>query len=81
MKFFTFIAEFFQDQDGSASSKRIGAYVLLWYLGRLVTASIEGKVIDKDVLWMVTGLLGLSLGLITTEFISKFKNNKEVDKQ
>lgn len=76
MKFFTFIAEFFQDQDSGASSKRIGAYVLLWYLGKLVTASIEGKVIDKDVLWTVAGLLGLALGLITTEFITKFKEIK-----
>ena len=74
MKFFNFFAQFFQDQDGNSSSKRLAAYVLLIYLGMLVNASIHSKAPDFNTLIVVAGLLALCLGVITAEFLTKFKN-------
>lgn len=71
---------FFEDQGSSASSKRIIVYVCLYYLYLLVRASINGKVIDQTVLFVVAGIILFGIGAITSEFFKKFGDQTEEKK-
>lgn len=71
MKFTTFLAGFFKDQSGKASQKRIIGYFLAYLLFIITKGSLEGKVVDTDVLFAVVGLLAFALGAITSEVFSK----------
>lgn len=75
MKFVSFIADFFRDQDGGSSSKRIVTYAAVFMLYMIVKASLNGKSIDFNVLVIVAGLILFGIGAITAEFF-KDKLNK-----
>lgn len=72
MKLFRWIGSFFEDQDGSASSKRLFGAVSLGYLGMIVNGSLNGKVVNEWVLYAVTLIILFSVGAITSEFITKY---------
>lgn len=76
INFFKWFAAFFEDQGGSSSSKRITLYVSLCYFGQLVYGSLNGKVINPDVLLAVSTIICICLGVVTTEMIAKFMSNK-----
>lgn len=62
-------AGFFEDQAGSASSKRATLYICLFFMWRIVENSIQGKSLaDKDVLYFVVGIILFCLGAVTAEF-------------
>jgi hypothetical protein len=69
MKFLTWFAGFFEDQGGSASSKRGTLYICLFFLWRIIEASLNGKdLANPDVLYFVVGIILFCLGAVTAEF-------------
>jgi predicted membrane channel-forming protein YqfA (hemolysin III family) len=78
MKIIKWIAGFFEDQEGGASSKRIMGYVAMCFLGLIVNGSLNGKPVNDTVLFVVAGIILFSIGAVTTEFFTKFgsKENK-----
>lgn len=65
-------AGFFQDQKGEASRKAIALYICLYYFKIMIDASLEGKTIDKTVLFYLLGIILFCLGAITAEFFANF---------
>lgn len=78
IKFIKWLGEFFEDQEGGASSKRIIGYVAMCFLGLIVHGSLNGKPVNDTVLFVVAGIILFSIGAVTTEFFTKFgsKENK-----
>lgn len=74
MKFFTFIADAFRDREGGTSSKRIGMYILLGYLGMIVKQSLNGGIINEYVLYTIGILILFFGGFITSEFFKDGDN-------
>jgi hypothetical protein len=72
LNIFPWFAGFFEDQKGSGSSKRIALYVAHFYMGMMVHGMLEGKAIDFNVLFFDSLIIGVCLGLITSEFFAKF---------
>jgi hypothetical protein len=68
MKFFTWIKGAFEDQAGTASSKRVILYWSMFLLTYMVTKSIGGVPINMEVFWGIVGLVLAGLGLVTSEF-------------
>ncbi len=64
-------AGFFEDQKGSASSKRAALYFCLFLLYLIVHGSLEGKAVDFNVLAVVGGLVLFLVGAVTTEFFNR----------
>jgi len=59
-KFISWFCGFFEDQAGTASSKRVGAYFGLFLMYKVVTASLSGTTIS-DVVWY--GTIGFTFGM------------------
>jgi len=70
-------AGFFEDQKGSASSKRGVLYICMFFFYMLVKGSLEGKVIDSQVLYMVTGIILFCIGAVASEFFNGTLIKKE----
>lgn len=70
------IAGFLEDQSGSASSKRLVLYICLFYFYMLVKGSLEGKVINEEILFTTGGIILFCIGAVTSEFF-KPKTNAE----
>lgn len=78
MRFITWFAAFFEDQEGGGSSKRIALYVVLFYLYLLVKGSLQAKPIDETVLYSIVAIILFLVGGITTEYVGKwFTTNKK----
>lgn len=71
MKMFRWFAGFFEDQKGTASSKRLTLYVCLAFLYLLVRGSLDGKPVDFNVLVVVAGIILFIIGAVTSEFFSR----------
>lgn len=71
MKLAAWFAGFFEDQKGFASSKRATLYVSLFFFYLLIQGSLDGKIIDAQVLFMTTGLILFCIGAVTSEYFSK----------
>jgi len=69
--FFLWLASIFEDQAGSASSKRIAMFICLFFYWMLVAGSLQGKPINDNVLFTVTGIILFGLGAVTAEFFKK----------
>jgi hypothetical protein len=76
MRFFRWFAGFFEDQKGSASSKRGTLYYCLFLLYMLTKGSLEGSNIDHMLLFGIIGLILFLVGAVTSEFFNKFPRNK-----
>ena len=70
MRVLQWFAGFFEDQKGSASSKRATLYILLFFLGMIVRGSLDGKTVDINVLLVVGGSVLFLVGAVTAEFLS-----------
>jgi len=77
MLFFKWFAGFFEDQGGSASSKRALMYICAFLLWILVKGSLEGKPISPEVLFSVVGLAGWCVGAISSETIGKLLDKEK----
>lgn len=66
-------AGFFEDQKGSASSKRASLYISFSFLYLLVKGSLDGKQIDLNLLLVIGGLILFLVGAVTSEFFDKIK--------
>ena len=71
MRVLQWFAGFFEDQKGSASSKRATLYILLFFLGMIVRGSLDGKTVDINVLLVVGGSVLFLVGAVTAEFFNK----------
>lgn len=76
MKLATWFAGFFEDQKGSASSKRATLYISLFFFYLIIDGSLHGKVVDTQVLFMTTGLILFCIGAVTSEYFSKQKKEE-----
>lgn len=77
MKFFNWLSGIFQDQNGTASSKRIALFVGLFYLYMLVNGSLNGKIVNEEVLFTIGGIILFCIGAVTSEFFSNKSNDKQ----
>jgi hypothetical protein len=73
---FTWFAGFFEDQKGSASSKRAALYLSFGLLYLLVNGSLEGKSIDINILLVIGGLILFLVGAVTSEFFNKINGSQ-----
>lgn len=73
MKILKWFAGFFEDQAGSASSKRFALYFALFELHLIVKGSLGGKAVDEQVLFTVAAIIGAALGFSTLEFFRPAK--------
>jgi len=77
-KFIKWVAGFFEDQRGSASSKRA---VLYWAMGLVTYMVVKNATteitMNMEMFWGLIGLVIVGLGLATSEF---FKNLPKVGK-
>jgi predicted membrane channel-forming protein YqfA (hemolysin III family) len=71
MKLINWFADFFQDQDGGSSSKRLTLYVCLGFLWMIIRGNLQGKTVDETVLFTVAGLILFLVGAVTSEFLMK----------
>lgn len=70
-KLFIWLAGFFEDQKGSASSKRGTLYICLFFLWRILESNLNGKaLVDNNILYFVTGIILFCIGAVTAEFFS-----------
>jgi hypothetical protein len=69
--FFKWFSGFFEDQGNYASSKRLTLYIALFYFGFLVRGSLDGKVINDEVLFTTGGIILFCIGAVTSEFFKK----------
>lgn len=69
--FLKWFAGFFEDQTGSASSKRLVLYIACFFFYMIVKGSLEGKTINSEVLYTVGGIILFAVGAVTTEFFQK----------
>jgi len=77
-KFWKWFAGFFEDQKGSASSKRAVLYWSMGLLTYMVVKATAGATMNMEVFWGITGLVVVGLGLATSEFFKSLpiRNNK-----
>jgi hypothetical protein len=68
MKFYKWFAGFFEDQKGSASSKRAVLYWAMSLLTYMVVKSTIGATMNMEVFFGILGLVIVGLGLTTSEF-------------
>jgi len=74
IKFLKWFAGFFEDQKGSASSKRAFLYFLAVEWHYVVNAYCNLKGVDNYFLYALTLITLVCLGVITTEFFKDPKN-------
>lgn len=71
------LAGFFEDQAGSASSKRAAMYICLGYLYIIIKGNLAGGRVDDMVLFSVCGIIVSALGLSTAEFFAPIKRDNQ----
>ena len=80
--FFKWFSGFFEDQKGSASSKRA---VLYWAMSLVTYMVVKNAtteaILNMELFWGLIGLVVVGLGMSTSEFFKNLpiKNNKNGD--
>jgi hypothetical protein len=69
--FFNWAAGIFEDQKGSASSKRIGFFWAFSLLTYMIVKSTNGSSVDGEMFWAVFTIILVGYGLITSEYFKK----------
>lgn len=72
----TWFGGFFEDQAGSASSKRLVLYIFVFIFWMQVKADIAGAEIDPQLLYATVGVILFCIGAITSEFFNKLTGTK-----
>ena len=71
-------AGFFEDQAGSASSKRLVLYICLFELHSIVRHVLNGyQLADKEILYWIVGIILFCIGAVTGEFLSSVYGSKK----
>jgi hypothetical protein len=74
MKFFSFLAGFFQDQNSGAenggSRKALALYICLFFLWPFIQAGAQGIAVNETVFYGLLAIILFTLGAITSEFFS-----------
>jgi len=78
MKLTKWFAGFFEDQAGSASSKRLVLYIFVFIFWMEVKANIAGSKLDEQILYATIGVILFCIGAVTSEF---FKTKSKQDGQ
>jgi hypothetical protein len=65
-----------EDQQGSASSKRVGFYWAFALLTYMIIKQANGAVVDHEMFWAVFTIILTGYGLITSEYFKKSDQNK-----
>lgn len=60
-----------EDQQGSASSKRVGFYWAFSLLSYMIYKQANGSVIDGEMFWATFTIIMTGYGLITSEYFKK----------
>jgi len=60
-----------EDQGGNPSFKRFVTLIFVFFFSLLVNGSLEGKVINQDVLFVCGGIILFGIGAIASETIAK----------
>ena len=72
MKFFKWFSGFFEDQGASASSKRAVLFIMLFFLWDVKNQgyqlALQGKIMDRYILYSIILIILFCLGAITAEF-------------
>ena len=77
-KLISWLAGIMEDKTGSASSKRLIVFIFTYIFFMEVKASLDGKIIDPQILYATIVVILFGIGAVTTEFFSdkiKPKNN------
>ena len=69
--FFKWAAGVLEDQEGAASSKRVGFYWAFCLLTYMVIKSTNGAVVNSEMFWAVFTIILVGYGLITSEYFKK----------
>ena len=75
-KIISWIAGIFEDQSDRPSSKRFVLFICLFFYYLLVKGSLEGKVINENILFTTGALILFCVGAITSEFLMKMYQDK-----
>ena len=76
MKVVKWFAAIFEDQKGSASSKRVSLFIAWFFMWMIVKGSLDGKAVDQQVLFTIAGIILFLIGAVTAEFFNdKYKNS------
>jgi hypothetical protein len=71
--FISWASGIFEDQQGSASSKRVGFFWAFSLLSYMIYKDIHGAKVSSEMFWAVLTIILAGYGLITSEF---FRNRK-----
>ncbi len=66
--FFKWLAGALEDQQGSASSKRVGFYWAFLLLTYMIIKSTNGASVNAEQFWAVFTIILVGYGLITSEY-------------
>jgi hypothetical protein len=70
-QFFKWAAGILEDQQGSASSKRIGFYWAFALMTYMIIKSTNGSTVNGEMFWAVFTIILVGYGLITSEYFKK----------
>ena len=66
--FFKWAAGMLEDQQGSASSKRVGFYWAFLLLTYMIIKSVNGAAVNSEQFWAVFTIILVGYGMITSEY-------------
>ena len=76
MRLIKWFGSVLEDQNGNASSKRFVLFICLFFYYLLLKGSLEGKVINEDILFTTGALILFCVGAVTSEFLMKMYQDR-----
>ena len=71
MKAIRWICGIMEDQGGIPSFKRFVVSVFVFFFYLLIRGSLDGKVVNENILFVCGAIILFGIGAITSEFIAK----------
>lgn len=71
MSFWKWIAGLLEDQEGSASSKRLGFYWAFTLMTYMIIKGTNGAEVIMEMFWADISIILVGYGLITSEYFKK----------
>lgn len=69
-----------EDQAGTASSKRLIMYIFTFIFWMEVKGSLDGKVVDPQILYATVGVILFCIGAVTSEFFKDVSSSSSTTK-